>query len=635
MPIPFSSWVSATPITDTSAIPILNPSWNWAKTDGDSIKTYLDDHYSLKANQYRHTLKKCPTIRFESMDSGWTNWYGGATAVHDSTIKQLGTASIQMPCPTAWTSVGMRKNITDIDLSGDVWFEFWVRSDNWTNVEAVEVLLGNTGMTPNYWLLDLKTKISSETLEDWVWHEFTFSKDDFTIQTGSLDWANTQDMIVRARSTAGTTPTVWMDSFRIFEYPSITSGTVLFCADDGWNDQSNLLDIADEYGQKVCLFIIPQAIWTSGYFTQSQIDDAHDRGHIIALHGWVALTTLTGDILTEEIAEIVAYRNAHPEYRGGHMFALPEWKINEEVKAAITPYFKYVFAIDEQKTYPYLNESYRTPRRSLLNTTSTAVAQGLMDTAMSGKGLQIINFHHIVATTAISTDYSIADTTTLFAYASTPANGVNVGDWVAMFPEWADTPLLIDADDSLATKANLTGGNTFTGNQTFDTDTLYVDATNNRVWVGTASPARPFHLFSASAGGWTPNSDTLWMLEFTGTKFLHFKWDNATAQWGVAWSDNTDAFVSSIDVNMSSRYMRIYNNNAEVARFDSTGKLGIWESVPDYKLDVNGSIWFTPWNSVTPVDNGDVVFELTNNTTLTIRAKWSDGTVRSWTITLS
>lgn len=54
---------------------------------------------------------------------------------------------------------------------------------------------------------------------------------------------------------------------------------------------------------------------------------------------------------------------------------------------------------------------------------------------MSGKGLQIINFHHIVATTAISTDYSIADTTTLFAYASTPANGVNVGDWVAMFPE--------------------------------------------------------------------------------------------------------------------------------------------------------------------------------------------------------
>jgi hypothetical protein len=629
MPIPFS-WVSATPITATSAIPILNPSWNWAKTDGAGIKTYLDDYYSKKTNQYRHELKKAPTLAFESMDSGWANWYWGATAVHDSTIKQLWTASIQMPCPTAWTSVGMRKNITDLDLSGDTWVEFWVRSDDWANVDAVEVLLWDSGFT-NYWILDLKLKVSSETLENNVWHEFTFSKGDFPVGAWTINWATVQDMIVRARSTAWTTPTVWMDSFRFFEYPSITSWTVLFCADDGWNDQSNLLSIADEYGQKVCLFVIPQAIWTSGYFTQVELDDAHDRGHIIALHGWKALTTLTGTILTEEIAEIVAYRNAHPEYRGGHMFALPEGKINEEVKAALTPYFKYIFAIDEQKAYPYPNESLRTPRRSLLNTTSTAVAQGLMDTAMSGKGLQIINFHHIVATTAISTDYSIADTTTLFAYASTPANGINVGDWLSLFPDSGDTTAPTQTDEL----AKLEGGNVFEWNQTFDTNTLFVDATNNRVWVWTASPARPFHLYSASAGGGTPNIDTLGLIEFTGNKFLHFKWDNATWQGGIAWSDNTDAFVSSIDANMSSRYMRFYNNNAEVARFDSTGKLGIWETVPDYKLDVNGSIWFTPWNSVTPVDNGDVVFELTNNTTLTIRAKWSDGTVRSWTITLA
>ena len=66
MPIPFS-WVSATPITATSAIPILNPSWNWAKTDGAGIKTYLDDYYSKKTSQYRHELKKAPTLAFESM----------------------------------------------------------------------------------------------------------------------------------------------------------------------------------------------------------------------------------------------------------------------------------------------------------------------------------------------------------------------------------------------------------------------------------------------------------------------------------------------------------------------------------------------------------------------------------------
>jgi hypothetical protein len=65
------------------------------------------------------------------------------------------------------------------------------------------------------------------------------------------------------------------------------------------------------------------------------------------------------------------------------------------------------------------------------------------------------------------------------------------------------------------------------------------------------------------------------------------------------------------------------------------GKVGIGETSPDYKLDVNGAIGFTPGSSVTPVDNGDVVIEATNNTTLTFKLKGSDGTIRSGTVTLS
>jgi hypothetical protein len=65
------------------------------------------------------------------------------------------------------------------------------------------------------------------------------------------------------------------------------------------------------------------------------------------------------------------------------------------------------------------------------------------------------------------------------------------------------------------------------------------------------------------------------------------------------------------------------------------GNVGIGETAPDYKLDVNGSFGFTPGSSVTPVDNGDVTISATNNTTLTFRLKGSDGTVRSGTLTLS
>jgi len=43
----------------------------------------------------------------------------------------------------------------------------------------------------------------------------------------------------------------------------------------------------------------------------------------------------------------------------------------------------------------------------------------------------------------------------------------------------------------------------------------------------------------------------------------------------------------------------------------------------------------TPSSSVTPVTNGELMVEATNNTTLTFKLKGSDGTVRTGTITLS
>lgn len=402
------------------------------------LKTYFDGFYVLKTYSNRKVLKKAPTHFFENMDSGWINWYWWATAIHDSSIKHLWTASIQLPCPSWGWNVWMRKNITDLDLSGNYWFEFQLRSDNWTNVSKVEILLGNTGMTPNYWLAKLldTSIISAATLENSAFIEFTISKEDFAVQTWVLDWANTQDMIVRASWIWAATPKVWIDSFRIVPQVWLNGNWyTLFSADDWWADQTNLLDIADKYGHKICLFIIPSAIGTAWYFTQGQIDTAHANWHTIALHGATALTSLTWTPLDTEIASIVAYRDAHMHYRGSHMFALPEGKINTEVQTKLTPHFKYIFSIDEWKGYPYDNEVLRIPRRSLLNTTATGVVTWLMDSAKNAKGLQIINFHHVITTAVISTDYSIANTDTVFAYTANPANGIKVPDWLEIFPK--------------------------------------------------------------------------------------------------------------------------------------------------------------------------------------------------------
>jgi hypothetical protein len=47
------------------------------------------------------------------------------------------------------------------------------------------------------------------------------------------------------------------------------------------------------------------------------------------------------------------------------------------------------------------------------------------------------------------------------------------------------------------------------------------------------------------------------------------------------------------------------------------------------------SLWVHPSDSIDPANNGDLVVEATDNTTLTFKFKGSDGTVRSGTVTLS
>jgi hypothetical protein len=75
----------------------------------------------------------------------------------------------------------------------------------------------------------------------------------------------------------------------------------------------------------------------------------------------------------------------------------------------------------------------------------------------------------------------------------------------------------------------------------------------------------------------------------------------------------------------------------ERMRITGAGRLLIGTSIDDTinKLQVSGSIVQSPLASVTPANNGELVFEATSNTTITVKYKGSDGTVRSGTITLT
>ncbi len=92
-----------------------------------------------------------------------------------------------------------------------------------------------------------------------------------------------------------------------------------------------------------------------------------------------------------------------------------------------------------------------------------------------------------------------------FATIDTSANTVNFTD-SALDVVTDTTPQLggdldLNSNDITGTgNINITGTATVSGDLTVDTNTLYVDSTNNRVGVATASPQTPLHVYRDSAG---------------------------------------------------------------------------------------------------------------------------------------
>jgi len=151
--------------------------------------------------------------------------------------------------------------------------------------------------------------------------------------------------------------------------------------------------------------------------------------------------------------------------------------------------------------------------------------------------------------------------------------------------------------------------------------------------IGIATLDGPLHVWASTAGtvSASGNANTavfegagsagISILGGTGSN-IYFGTDAASAAGRITYSHPTN-------------YMSVWANNSEAIRINAGLDVGIGETAPNYKLDVNGTFGFTPGSSVTPVDNGDIVFEATSNTTFTVKLKGSDGTVRSGTITLA
>ena len=234
----------------------------------------------------------------------------------------------------------------------------------------------------------------------------------------------------------------------------------------------------------------------------------------------------------------------------------------------------------------YINDQGTGPLYLKGNTvTAVNLSDVAMFTAIGGNKVGLnYNGNEKLATTP--TGINVTGTATATAF-SGPLTGNVTGDVTGNVTGNLTGSVLTAAQTNITSVGTLSSL-AVSGDLTVDTNTLYVDSSNNRVGIGTTSPSQLLHLVGTNP-------------------FLKIEESDATNGFGNI-IYNSDSLRFRSRANTSNGIIRFEGNNGttttEYARFDSSGNLGIGTSSPLALLHVAGNALVTGNLTV----NGNLTF---------------------------
>ena len=138
-------------------------------------------------------------------------------------------------------------------------------------------------------------------------------------------------------------------------------------------------------------------------------------------------------------------------------------------------------------------------------------------------------------------------------------------------------------------------------NLNFDANTLFIDAANNRVGIGTNTPEQALHVLKASAGTVTADSNSIAVFEGNSSNHISILTPDSQTG-GIVFGSPTDNYGSYLSWNHDNNALKLAtaktagfiqlltNSEVEAVRITNSGNVGIGTAVPGEKLTVNGAI---------------------------------------------
>ena len=218
--------------------------------------------------------------------------------------------------------------------------------------------------------------------------------------------------------------------------------------------------------------------------------------------------------------------------------------------------------------------------------TKTMVGLGNVDnTSDANKPVSTATQTLIQSTSALLTPLTVTRTLTGQLLLTSVYQGAS-GNWQSTYTtvqsnsaSWEESAdILPTVTNYLSTNNVLISGLNVTNNLTVDTNTLFVNSINNRVGIGTTSPASPLHIKVPA----TTHANLI--IDNTTSNYwssLDF-YSAGSAKWGIGLNRNT--------VNSSLDFFDITNSKAIMTILQNSGNVGIGTAAPNERLTVSGNI---------------------------------------------